>query len=454
MSNEAPLPKPSAGEWLDDVLAGLSAYYLTSLPVLLGLWFGVSFLSRDGSTDPIAACVHFDAIHYIDIIRHGHTYNPNQRSTVAQFPAYPLIARWVCQATGLAPEEGALLTSNFFLAGAFVFLARWVRLRWPDATADQRMLVLAIFGLWPMGLFWRMPYAESLLLFGTLAVLYGMARGWPLLLLAVLTGFVTATRPVGVALTAAFLWHVLFGDRTIWLPPPLRGREPESVVARPPDPATTTNASPPVLSGRGAGVSEFFAHCWPRLAGGALLTPLACWGLLAYMLYQYLAFGTPWAFAKTQEHWSYGVPADQTWQAKACSLLSLEPIWGVYNPKSSRFWEKAPIPGDAIFNTMFWNPILFVIAAALVTVGAWKSWLSRSEGILAALLLLIPYLTRAYEMSMASHARFAAVVAVNYLVLGRLSAQTGSLLRIAFCGILGTFLALFTSLYVGIYLVF
>jgi hypothetical protein len=35
-------------------------------------------------------------------------------------------------------------------------------------------------------------------------------------------------------------------------------------------------------------------------------------------------------------------------------------------------------------------------------------------------LLLIPYATRAYEMSMASHARFAAIVLPAYIVLAKL----------------------------------
>jgi hypothetical protein len=30
-----------SGEWLDDLLAGFTAYYLTSLPVLLGVLFGI-----------------------------------------------------------------------------------------------------------------------------------------------------------------------------------------------------------------------------------------------------------------------------------------------------------------------------------------------------------------------------------------------------------------------------
>lgn len=82
-----------------------------------------------------------------------------------------------------------------------MLLARYVRVRWPEATAGQRGLVMAIFGLWPLGLFFRMPYAESLFVCGTLVVLYGMVCGWPLLVLALLTGLMTAVRPLGVALT-------------------------------------------------------------------------------------------------------------------------------------------------------------------------------------------------------------------------------------------------------------
>ena len=88
----------TAGEWLDDVVAEAAAYYVTSLPVLLGVWFGVGFLNRGGpGLDAVTACVRFDAIHYIDIIRNGYSYDPDRRSLVAQFPAFPLIARWVCQ---------------------------------------------------------------------------------------------------------------------------------------------------------------------------------------------------------------------------------------------------------------------------------------------------------------------------------------------------------------------
>jgi hypothetical protein len=431
----ASLKPPAAGEWLDDLVAGLTAYYLTSLPVLLGVWFGVGFLNRDGpGMDPVLACVRFDAIHYIDIIRNGYSYDPDRRSLVAQFPAYPLIARGVCEVTGLTPEEGGLLTANLFLAGAFVFMARWVRVRWPEATAEQRLLVLAVFGLWPMTLWFRMPYAEALFLCGTLAVLYGMARRWPLVVLALLTGFVTAVRPVGVALTAAFLWHVFTVSET--------RRQGDRETRRQGDKDTVSvSLSPCLLVSWSLGLRVCYA-------------PLACWGLLAYMLYQQLAFGTPWAFVQTQEHWTFGMPEDRSWQAKAESLLTLEPIWNLYDPNSQRYWAETQPRGGALFSILFWNPIFFVLATALLTLARWKCWLSGSELILGIGLLAIPYLTRAYEMSMGSHARFAGVAVAQYLVIGRAFALAGTPFRLGICTTLSALLCVFTSLYAANYLVF
>jgi len=85
------------GEWIDDLLSGFTAYYLTSLPVFLGVLFGVDF-PRPGESrsaprpDFVSACVHFDAAHYMHIAKEGYTYDPAKRSEVAFFPAYPLLS--------------------------------------------------------------------------------------------------------------------------------------------------------------------------------------------------------------------------------------------------------------------------------------------------------------------------------------------------------------------------
>lgn len=401
--------------WFDDFAVGLAAYYLTSLPVVLGLLFGADFIrARQGgpatpSPDFLTACTRFDARNYLLIVRHGYAYDPARRSTVAFFPAFPLLCRGLTQGSGWPPAAAALVVANLALAGAFVLMAGYLRTRWPGASGTQRALALAVFGLWPAGLFFRMPYAESLFLCGTLAVLYGMARGWPLLPLALLTGFVTATRPVGVALTAAFAWHLLTRPGESW------------------------------------GV---------RLARLAALGPVACWGLLAYMAYQAHAFGDPFAFARTQEHWTMLPPRPGGWQDKAWSLLTLEPVWGVYLPGGPRYWGDVDLHGNAAFSLAFWNPFLFVGAAVLLALGAWRRWLNGAEVVLGGGLLAIPYLTRSYEMSMASHARFAAVVVVNYLVLGRLLGRAPALLGGAVLATSAVLLFAWSALYAAEYLVF
>lgn len=397
----------SNGEWFDDFFAGFTAYYLTSLPVLAAILFGVDFPSPSDVYSPpppdfVTACVHFDASHYVKIVREGYSYDPAHRSVVAFFPAYPLLSRGVSRITGLSAEEAALLTAHVALLGTFVLLARYARARWPEATAEQRSIVLAIFGLWPMGLFFRMPYAESLFVCVMLFLLYGMARKWPLLVLALLAGLGTAIRPVGVALTAAFIWHVLM--------------QPES-------------------------------RHHSKVGCVLFLAPLACWGLIAYMSYQWIAFGTPLAFAQVEEHWTFLAPKDRNWSAKLGSLATLEPIWGVYVPCSQRYWGNLRDPGAPIFSLHFWNPILFLLAVALLAWGGRKRWLTGGELILGAVLLTMPYATRAFEMSMSSHGRFAAVVVVNYLVLVRILACCSSTVVIAFSVMLALFLFTFTFLY-------
>jgi hypothetical protein len=56
----------------------------------------------------------------------------------------------------------------------------------------------------------------------------------------------------------------------------------------------------------------------------------------------------------------------------------------------------------------------------LIAVGARKGWLTAYEVLVAIPLLGIPYVTRAFEMGMSSHARFAAVVFPAFIVLGHL----------------------------------
>jgi hypothetical protein len=150
----------------------------------------------------------------------------------------------------------------------------------------------------------------------------------------------------------------------------------------------------------------------------ALLLPLALSGLITYMFYQYLAFDQPLAFAITQEHWSFRQPV--SFGEKALAILSHEPIWSVYDPTSEAYWQRTQPEPKAWSNLALANPIYFLFGVGLVILGRWKRWLNTNETVLSALLILIPYVTRGFEMCMLSQGRFIAVVFPIYLVMGHL----------------------------------
>lgn len=396
---------------IDDIVVGVLWYVISLIPVVLGIYFGTEHIVGNGGPNHprpgiLTACSRFDGNHYREITDRGYRYNPSKRSTVAFFPVYPLMGSAVAFVTGWDARIALLVVSNFMLVCSFSAFSAYLRVRFPTIPSTTGSLIVGLLALWPAGLFFRMVYSESTFLFFTLIFLCGCTRRWPLPVLALLAGSVTAVRPVGLAATAAFVWYVL-SDLS-------RGSAVRrSLIA--------------------------FAYC-----------PLACWGLLAYMAYQYDCFGTPLAFAQTQEHWTYAAPVENDIWEKAESLLAGEPIWGCYHHDSLRRWNRLDSSDNVLFNLAFWNPILFVGAFILIVYGAVRAWLSGEEVVLGLVLLIIPYLTRAYEMSMASHGRFAAVVLPAYIVLARLLTWQDWGMRAAFviCScILMIWCALFAAAY-------
>jgi len=264
--------------------------------------------------------------------------------------------------------------SNAALLGALILLAAYLRVRTPG-DSRLRLATLLLIGFWPVGFYFRIGYSESLFLLVLAVLLLGFWERWPAGLLAAIAGTLTGIRVVGIAASAAVLVRVL-GDIA-------RGS-----LAR-------------------------------RIATAAVLALVSCWGLLAFMCYQQVRFGTPLAFADVQKNWVFHTPGPDDIPSKAARLGLLEPIWNVYVPGSSRFWGRFDENRIALLNLAFWNPTLFVLAVLAVLLGWRRGWLSGDESILGLGLLLIPYLTRADELSMGSHARFASVVIPAFVVLGR-----------------------------------
>jgi hypothetical protein len=369
---------------------GLACYYVTTFVVLAGVWFSYDFVARRYTFPAQFGALRrgfrsWDGSKYAEIAEHGYSYDPERRSNVAFFPAYPLAARWLSWLTGWPVDVSLLVVAHACLLGAFVLLDAYVRRRSPPDDTKHADFVLLALGLWPTGMFFRMAYSESLFLLLAIAAMYAMERGARPIWVALITGLATASRPVGVALLgplAIYLWR-----RAYW---------------------------------EGDGNAR---HAKASFALSATLyLPLACFGIGGFMLFQYVEFGDALAFAKQHQVWSRQPSLPYLEQLGRC--LMLEPIWTVYDSSSPAYWGRhTDAPQNPLFSLPFANPIFFVATVALVWIGWRNRWLNERELLLAVLLLAIPYFTQGCRNYMLSQGRFAAVVFPAYMVLGRFAAR-------------------------------
>lgn len=349
-----------------DVVAGFALFLLTSSIPVSGVMFGREQLKNIRGPEPIfQSFCHYDSLYYQSICERGYAYHPALNSDVAFFPAYPLLARAVRFLTGCRTEWALLVVTYLSLAGCFVVFHAYARERCPSGLTAFPGYAVVAFGLFPTTCFFRFAYSESLFFLISVTALLGMSRRWPLWAVAFVIGLATTTRPVGVALLPPFVLY-------LWQ--------------------------------RSESVKQFAA----RLAAYG---PIACWGLLVYMAYLDWAFGEPFAFALTQDNWRMRprLPLGE----KLWKLLTLEPLWWQYTGEG-----RTPWPNDnPLFSLPVANPAFFVGAFLIVVWGACRRWLDAREVLLAAGLLVIPYVTRGYDNGLSSMGRFVAVIPGIYLVM-------------------------------------
>lgn len=348
------------------------------------------------------AAVQWDGVSYAGIACNGYTQGSAELPNTVFFPLYPLLAAAFHQATSADVRQSLILISHISLATAFVLFWTYLRRGSRAAQFPVSWVVLA-FAFFPTTFFWRMAYTESLFILLCLLVLVGIQRQWPVSVVAIVVGAGTATRPVGVALLAPL---ALYGWR------------------------------------RGAGRAAAAARLMWTL-------PLGAWGLLAYAVFLWASFGDPLCFAKTQKQWRPRGWAPMS--EKVFALASWEPIWSVYDPRSTAYWRRFDKHCNPFISLQFANPLYFVGVAALVAVGASKRWLNEYETLLGVCLLLIPYVFHSYEACMIGHGRYASVVVPVYIVLGqllaRLPAVAAGLVLAGFAAMLGIYSALFAAGY-------
>lgn len=362
----------------------------------------------------------WDGQWYARIATEGYRYNHTAHSSIAFFPAYPLTAR-LLMGFGLSSSTALLVTSNGCFLLFLLLLWRYFTTRAIRMSDRVGVYSIASIVLWPTAFFFHVAYSESLLVFLSLLALYGMSRGWPLVVIAFTVGLATATRAVGAALVIPLLINI---------------------CSRVKDRLAATKA----LEVRQSVVH--WNYLWVIIYHGGVLC-VALWGLCAFMVFQQLAFHDAVAFANAQVTWSRRNDSTTAFQYIG-SLASLEPIWSVYSSQSDHKWN-AESPNDPLLNMDFANPILFVGAAVLILVGALKGWLTRDEWMWGVGALAIPYLTQAYRMCMMSHGRFSIVAFPAYIVLGHMLARMPTIAALYLLSISGTMMAVYALLFTSWY---
>ncbi len=385
-------------------------WYLTTILVLIGVSFGfeqVTLERMHGSSatrvDWLSSFAAWDGEWYVGIVDHSYTYDPEQMSSVAFFPAYPALAGAVKWATGCRAEIALLVISHLAMLGSFIVIAIYIAERFPSGSESERDFALLSLGLFPTTFWMRMCYTESLFLLSVLLAMLSMQRRWHPLAIAVVIGFATATRSAGVALLPVFWWW-------LWI-----DREPPSISR--------------------------------AMSTALTLLPVCLWGLLAYIFYLYLKFDAPFAFTQTQPHWSERFVAGLG--DKLIKLATLEPFWAVYVPSSDCYWGKVPPQDNPLFNMKFWNPIYVLGTAALIGYGIKKRWLNAREILLVLGLLAIPLWFQATRTCMMSQARYASVIFPTYIVLGKLLARMPASLATILCSTSGLMLGIYTAMFVS-----
>lgn len=268
MTRSAPLPRHS---WLPPL-----ACYASVLAVLLVVsWQTVA----RGQENPLGlpgirfagdwfwgGWLRFDGNWYVGIADVGYSYVPDQQSSVAFFPGYPLAVRGVGRLIDNRPLGGVLVT---IVAGAaaFTLFWRWCLERMPRPAA---LTALASLALYPYAWYlYGAVYGDALFLLAALGAFVLLERDAPVLAGAV-GAAATATRLVGVALLVGLVVGVLerrgaFGEQRRWQLP-----------------------------------TQVHARCLRLRDGGVLL---AAGGLLVWIGWLWHRFGDPLLFSSVQAEW-------------------------------------------------------------------------------------------------------------------------------------------------------
>jgi len=349
------------------------------------------------------ASANWDGTRFVSIASEGYFYDPDRRSTVAFFPFYPLCAAILSRIIPIGVSNALLLVANSAFVLSVLGILQIATRRDEEGNVDNAALY-TVFSvvLFPTSVFFRLCYSDALMLLLAVLLTLGMQRRWNVIILALIVGLASATRPVGIGLTLPLLLH-------IW-----------------------QNSD---------GWSGFATRC-------IVLLPLMCSGLIVYMIYLQVAFGDASAFATTQRHWWRRVPSSVS--DHVIALATLEPIRAVYDSSSAAYWGRGLI-GTPMFSLRFANPIYFIAMLTLVAFGAWRRWLDTKDVLLSAAFLLIPYVSHSFQTCFAAEGRYSSIVFPAYIVAGRLLSECHRIAVVLFFTYCIFMLAAYSALFAAWY---
>jgi hypothetical protein len=276
---------------------------------------------------------------YYRIAEDGYSYTPGQQSSIAFFPAYPLLVRAVGAILGGDVSTAAGLVTLICAAGVVMLFADWVRTRVEPRTA---VIAVAVLLVYPYSFFlYGSGYGDASFLLTALGS-FALLERRHYVLAGLVGALATAGRPVGIAVAVGLVVRaveLIAQDRAARRNAGVlvgSTASPQASAGGPVDAPLTERAGP--VSFRELVQSVRFVR-WRQ---AALLLSGA--GLVSWMVYLGVRFGDPLAFATVQ-----GAPG---WNQEG----------------GPRTWFKVPFFG-ALYHGR-WDDVVLVVPQALVCLAA------------------------------------------------------------------------------------
>jgi hypothetical protein len=330
---------------------------------------------------------------YHGIARDGYYYTPGGRSSIAFFPAYPLLMRYVGALFGSRPSDtylGGIAVSWVAFICAAVGLFHLARLDLSDEQAERTVLLMSVF---PFAFFFGAVYTEALFLAAAVGAFY-FFRTRRYILGGLCGALVTATRVNGILIWPALAWLA-------WQ-------------------ATRPGGNAAASGGSTLRRERIYA------AVGLLLVPA---GIGLYSLFIYRWTGNPLEWAATLQRWGY-YPGGQPW------LVLFKLVGTLFTEPYTYLTSAGTAPYDTLNGIA---AILFVAAVPFV----WMRY-GAAYGLFMAANLWLPLSSGVFE----GMGRYCAVMFPFFIWIAGLRS------RYAFEGVLVVFalfytlcLALFTNIH-------